>query len=317
MAVVNASAARLVADVRRRGVFGPADSGAFPTQDDILSFLNDEIDAFMVPLLEGLQEEHFVAVADRTTVPGVSAYELPARAMWGNLRDVQVSRGGVWRSVPRLQPEQVRTGPSVSQGAPVGYYVQANSVVLFPVPSSAVELRLKYYRRPSRLALTGYTETTGVVGTMAGPSSYVVIGSYLVFGTIGSPIEVDILGSETPFAPLFDSLVATPESGVNGAFDDLGSITENVSSLGGVVAYAARVGTAPVAQLPYELLPTLTARATGQILLSQGNPRAEEMLANAQRTAEDFKKRVSERTKGLPRKIVGAAGNAWTFGVPW
>lgn len=317
MPVVDASATRLVADVRRRGVFGPGEAGAFPTNDDILDFLNDEIDSFIVPLLEGLQEEHFVAASEQTTVAGTATYLLPARGMWGNIRDVQVKRAGVWVSLPRLEPEQTRTGPSAPQGAPVGYYVQADSIVLLPTPSAAVDFRVKYYRRPSRLALAGSTLTTGTVGTMAGPSSYVVVSSASALGTLGASTKVDVFGSEYPFTPLFDSLTGTPETGVNGLFDDVGLITTNVTSLSGVVAYVAQEGTAPVAQLPFEILPTLTARATGQILLSQGNPRAAEMVANAQRMAEDFRKRVSERTKGLPRKIGRPTRVAWSFGAPW
>src|SRR5688500_16338008 len=117
----------LIAQVKRRGMIPSSENTL--TTTDYLSFINDEIQTFIVPLLMSVREEFFVANSTSTIVSGTANYPIPTRAIGAKLRNVLMLNGSVYEPLERLEPERVARDGTTS-GTPEGYYLEGNDVVL-------------------------------------------------------------------------------------------------------------------------------------------------------------------------------------------
>jgi hypothetical protein len=103
--------------------------------------------------------ERFQSEASVATVNGTAAYALPAT--WFGTVGVDVSEGGTYRALRPLQEEERNTYQTA--GAPVGFRVVGDNLVVYPTPSSALALRHIYV--PTATPITSSATTIdGVLG---------------------------------------------------------------------------------------------------------------------------------------------------------
>ena len=137
----------LVADVRRRAMIPSATTVL--SNDDITSFLNDEMVEYIVPMLMATTEEYLVHALD-LGVPSSTTITLPSDAVGLKIRDIQIQSMNSWVSLPRIEPEY--EAQFLASGDIQGYLFRGSNIHLVPVnqtPSAAI--RLLYYKRPTAL----------------------------------------------------------------------------------------------------------------------------------------------------------------------
>jgi hypothetical protein len=69
--------------------------------------------------------------------------------MGATLREVKILSGTQWTDLIRIDPEEIKT---TETGKPEYFYLQGNSVILYPTPDATGDtLRMSYFLRPSSL----------------------------------------------------------------------------------------------------------------------------------------------------------------------
>lgn len=147
MAVGDTDVISLVADVRRRAMI--PNSTNVLTNDDITSFLNDEMWEYIVPMLMATTEEYLVH-AENLGVPASTEITLPADAVGLKIRDIQIQSVNSWVSLPRIEPEY--EAQFLASGDIQGYLFRGSKIHLVPVNQTpSAQIRLLYYKRPTAL----------------------------------------------------------------------------------------------------------------------------------------------------------------------
>lgn len=277
----------LLASIRRRGMI-PNNSEVF-SDADLLALATEELQSFVVPFLLRIREEYLVAVKDVTIVSGTAEYDIPARAIGGKLRDVLVLLGNDYVPIPRVEPEQVVTGPSGSVGA---YYLQNNQVVLVPTPSSGGTLRLKYHRRPSELVAVSACQS--ITDASAGTGTYILAVS-------GSAISgsVDVVRG----TPGFDVLAADAAD-LDATAGVVEIATTSFTAMPGDTDYVTPAGQSCVVQLPVELHPLLVQRVVAKVLEAKGDKKAAQAFTVCDAMLKDAHSLLAPRSEGSPRYLV-------------
>lgn len=275
----------LIANIKIRGSF-PTANDLFSTNDYLL-ILNDEMLNQIVPLLNRIQEEFFLAYYDYATVVGQEGYRIPKRAIGSMLRDVQLisSSGGV-ASLQRLHEEDktsTTTGPK-------GYYLKANQVILSPTPTSTGDsLRLAYFRRPSKFVLvSACAQVTSITDNIVEVSS---TPSTFTNGTL-----VDFVQGETPYDLLgMDSAI----SSVSGTTITFTSVPTDLA----VGDYISLAGQTCTPMVPEELIQLLVQAALCVCLTSKKDKSAELELQKLEQMKMTFLSLLQPRVRSNDEKI--------------
>lgn len=144
----------LVADVRRRAMI--PNSTTVLSNDDITSFLNDEMWEYIVPMLMATTEEYLVHTTlpwtpeNDTTIDLEDSSRFPGGVIGLKIRDIQIQSVNSWISLPRIEPEY--ESQFVATGATQGYMFRGSKIHLIPVNSPVgAQIRVLYYKRPDAL----------------------------------------------------------------------------------------------------------------------------------------------------------------------
>jgi hypothetical protein len=148
------------------------------TDDDLLEFINDEIRNTVTPLLLSLQSERLTYTQHITLTNSVSAYDIPYRAVGGQLREAfWVDSSTSPTQIINLKWYTLEDGLRVlSTGQPTGIYFSGDQINVVPkTPTTASGyLKLVYAIRHSNVVLTEDTTlissvdyNTGVVTTQS------------------------------------------------------------------------------------------------------------------------------------------------------
>jgi hypothetical protein len=123
-------------------------NGDFSPQE-ILDLAYDALIAQLVPLLVTLREDFFVKNQDLLIEANKSHYSIPSRAAGSVLRDIKIIRGDEIVPIFRIGREEITT---TRTGEPSSFYLEENSVVLYPTPSQSNHiLRMAYFIRAPQL----------------------------------------------------------------------------------------------------------------------------------------------------------------------
>ncbi len=313
------SAEALIAAVRRDGMLGPVNGDSFPLDSDILAWLNEEVSVCLVPMLMRPREERFVTIERFTTEEDVSEYDIPSRSTWLDVRDVQVLVPGSspeqWKSLRPTPPEQANlltnwTWFGASQPFPAGYYVQADKVVLFPPPPAPYEMRTKYFRRPARIVSDGYATPTAIAGS----------GTYAVtVATTGMTAGLfDLVAGTAPYLPILED--------ISGTVTDPTHLALTMSAADAAILTAAlndslliAAECAPIAQIPLDLAPLLSARGTYRAKKAKRSPDWKAALDDAKALQKEIFDAMTPRADGLPQTVVvtNAPGMGNGYGGGW
>ncbi len=303
-------ASTLIQTVREDANLGPPTANSFPTDAVILRWLNEEMKNCVSPALMKPREERFVALDPFTTVANQPYYAIPERSQWSDLRDVQVycvgSSPAQWWSLRPMRPEQAAgwvggwfAVPNAQY--PAGYYIEADSVVVWPAPPSAYVMRIKYFLRPGRIVSAGYSapNSVGLVST-----TYVV-GVASTTGMASG--NFDILAPDFPCKTLAMSLPGTVADGTTLNFVAADLTDEQIAVLEvaadeGYLFIAA--GDAPCPQIPQDVVPLLTARATYRAAKQKNKDGWKDLLLAAEALESKLLNAYEVRADGLPQTAV-------------
>ena len=142
-----------LASVRARGsIPTTTNSNNVNSTANLLILATEELHIKLFPLLLGVREEFYVTKTEYAITAGQAAYAIPYRAAGGSLRDIQIIQGSNIYSLSTIDSDYITT---TVQGTVQGFYLENNNVILYPTPGATTGiLRLRYFRRPGRLAAT-------------------------------------------------------------------------------------------------------------------------------------------------------------------
>lgn len=287
----------LIAQVKRRAMI-PSSSNTLATAD-FLSFINDEMDTYMVPLVMSVKEEFYVTYADTSCTSSTTSVAIPERAIGGKLRNVLWSSDGgiVFYPLERIEAPDVYRY-STTGSAPQGYYFEGNRVILKPFASGT--LRLQYFIHPSRcVALADASVVSSTTST-----TVVVASVGTNFGTA---------------AANYDFIKGTGPGWECRAIDQSGTRSSTTLTFSGGVTtalvatdYVALANETPVPQLPRELHPLLAQRVAVRALYALGfTDQARAAEAECDRLRREAIGLLTPRSEGSARYVINRNGPGW------
>lgn len=123
------------------------------TEDDFLSFLNEQMSLHVVPHILSFHEDYLLFTEYVDLVPGQIRYAIPSRAIGSKLRDVSASDGNNVYELTRVQVEDIS---DITFGYNYNYsrqfYIEGGDIVVSDdLPRQRQQLRISYYLRPNKL----------------------------------------------------------------------------------------------------------------------------------------------------------------------
>jgi hypothetical protein len=264
------------------------------SEEDIIEFLNLELQTIVVPLIQSVNEEYGSMTFDVPSSELGETLPIPSQATGQRLRSVQlVTPDGRLINIARLDPNVLgRWNASWASG----YYLRNNDLIFYPrKPTGDYILRLTYYRRPNTLVPTKAT------------------GRVLNVDPLGATVTLD----NTPTPPL------TPGTRID-VIQDTGLFEFNARGLTLVAVsgpilqldpadislvqvgnYVAAEGQSPVAQfVPVEALYLLAQLGAARCLQAlgdtEGNQLAQQKIMGMRQALLNM---ISDRVKSNPMKI--------------
>lgn len=276
MATNHYTATYLLESLKRRGML-PSTTEALSTAD-YLALADEELQTFVVPLLMSVREEYFVTTLDVSVASGTANYGIPARAIGGKVRFVQVNDGsGTYVPFRRIDAE--RAHEYVYSGdSPAGYRMEGGNLVIVPTPSATSTIRVSYFARPGRLVPTTEAAQITVINT----GTRVVTLSATIPATFTTAELYDLVAGKPGFATLGIDLAVTAASGTSMTF------TATLPTGLAVGDYVALAGESPIPQIPVEIMPLLAQRVAFKAQEALGDPRA----AVAKAEADEMRNRL-------------------------
>lgn len=291
----------LIDSVKRR-ISIPTSQNTF-TDEDILSFADEELMLAVVPAVLSLHEDYLLFKEDVVLVAEQSDYVIPHRSVGNKLYDLQLldNNGVLFPLTRTTAAEQPHYGTiSINQ---YSYYVMNNRITLVPQVGSSVSgsLRFIYYIRPGALVklenvavITAIDRGTGVINVNDIPSEFNVSLNYDLYKAKSPHNVLDIDLSITAFSTVLNTITMDP--------DDIPSTLE-------VGDHIAQSQEAAIPQIPSDLHVYLAQKTAERILESQGDL---EGLKLAQSKSSEMEVRagnlIDNRVQEAPVKLVNNTG---------
>jgi hypothetical protein len=129
-----------------------------------------------------------------TSTASRGLYRIPGRALSGALETVEIAdgTGGDWGGLVEATPQRARelSGPSgtPTTGYPTHYLIDGDQVQLLPAPERATyRIRMRYYRRPSRMV---DDQTRGLISAVNTTARTLVVNSIPFDQELGTPAAI-------------------------------------------------------------------------------------------------------------------------------
>ncbi len=261
---------------------------------EIIEILDRVLRSKIVPLLMSVREEYFITYTDYTIEQGdTTGIPIPTDSIGMKLRQVAVVGNNQPQSVvsmPRLTLEQVN-GTFPSQPVPQGFYIQNNSIIIWPVPTAQMIIRLYWLKRP--LKLTASENCRQIVSIDTGAETI----------TLSSDVPDDWSAgsfSSIRSTPGFDSqtIVATAVNGSLMTFADVDSYDFEVGD------WIAQLGYSNIAQIPIELFELQTQGGACEYQKGLGDTEAYQKLkVDYEAIKSDCLTVITQRVEGVNKKI--------------
>ncbi len=271
------------------------------TEARIRKLCDEEISIGLVPKILKARENYYLKPYTLPIENGTYEYRIPSRAIGVKLKAVQLedSSGNI-SPIPQIAYEDrgYYVNNSGSANAPV-YYIQNNSVILLPTPTTSNQytLHIPYFIRPNTLVAVS---AAGKIESIDSGANQVVVESIPSTFTTGT--EVDIIKADGGFECVAIDQEMTNVSGTTITFASLPSGLA-------VGDYIALAGETPIPQIPAELHTLLSLRVTVTILESLGfvneMKAAQAKLLEAEGATESL---LTPRTDSNPKKINNRGG---------
>lgn len=301
----------LINSLKLRGL-PPSSQNTF-TSAEFAQILSEELQTNIVPVLDSVSEEYFVANYDVAYSSSTSVYAIPPRAVGGKLRDVVfVDSSGNEVLIPRLRPEDLKARTTFIryQPSPWGYYLRDNSVVLSLGTATGAAayptLRMKYIRRPGILTLS----TAGKAGQVSNIAGSVVTISY-ADPSWTTATTFDAISNVPNFVSKGDDLAISNIAGFDLTFS-------SVPSTLAVGDWIAESMYSPIPQIPVEGHFLLAQYGVCKVLEAFNDPGLPNAYAKAEAMKKQFLEIITPRTEGSPIKLVSRGGiDSWCDNSGW
>lgn len=279
----------LLANVKRRGSLPT--NNTLVTTANFISFLSDELNDYIMPLILSVNEEFFVASTDVSVVSGTALYDLPVRAIGLKLRDVvRVNDDGTELTMPRWTREQ-RTS-EYAYNAKTAFYMQGNQIGVYPSPTENFTMRLYYLRRPNTLVnvedAAKVSSIAGNVLTCSNVPSDIITGS-----------TVDVINGGIPFNAHFEGVTVSDRTGFDITLSDVTNIAAG--------DYVCTATESPIPQVPYEAFGLLEEAVCLKVFEALDDEKAYKIH---KRRLEGMEKRfidtITPRVEGESKKLVSS-----------
>lgn len=287
----------LLASVRQRAML-PENSADGTDDTSILRIATEEIRTRLAPFILRTREEYLVSSSTHALVADKAAYRINPRAIGSKLRRLALLESdGRERPLLLFNPEARGCYPLT--GTPVGYYLEAASVVLVPTPDSAsLTLKQWFYVLQSQLVLP---EAAGLIEIIDLVDNQITIGTALETIPQELTSRYDLVRGGAGFEPLTLSLAPTGFNGPGQYLFAPGSIPSDLV----VGDYLCIAEQSLFPYLPADLHPVLYQRVAVKLLEAQGDS---EGLANAKRELDEMEKLalpiINPRNDGQTRVVV-------------
>ena len=308
----------LLDDVKRR-TFLPTNQITY-SDDDILSYADEEMQTNIVPLLMSVREDYLVSYKEDTINANTAGYDIPERAIGMKLKDVTVIEttapstppGGIVEiSIPRIQSDQAPT--RMLNNYP-GFMVRENQIILQnPDAFNGYFLRQYYFKRPNKIVPVAQ----GAKIVALGPQGFVPVlaANQILVDAIptgfGTSNTVDLIQAKPGFRTISMDLPVTC-SGLVITFTSLTSLPTTLQ----VGDWICLNGESTIPQIPVELHPILSQRVAVKILEGLGDTTnlqaAQIKLKEAEHSVLVM---LSNRVEGEPQKIVNPYSTLRVY--PW
>ena len=270
------------------------------TEADFVRVADKQLKTRVVPLMMSTREEYFVTHEDIST-PADGIIEIPGGAVGDKLRSVcfvQQTNPLVLVNLPRIDLDVVAGVGFFNYATLAGFYVEGNSLHLYPntsVPTGS-NIRLYYYRRT--LQLTD-PENYGRVESIDTNTNTITLDNLPLDWAVGQTLNT--------ISPNPSFLVTNPLTTITA----ISSPSITLSSIEGISVgdYVSEEGYSAIPQIPVEAMNYLAQLSAVAVLEGLGDYKGME-AANA--IAEILKTNllimVSQRVDGSVRKIVNPDG---------
>lgn len=314
----NYSTQALIEKVRRYGNI-TAD-GTVYTDQEILNFINDEIEANILATIASVREDYLIFTKDYSFGQNsdVSQIEIPNFTSGLTLRDVYcLDNQGNFYNVPRLAPEEAANMNSFNYNSAwvqfAGFYLQGNYLQLFPsTVTQGATFRLTFMRRPNTLILNQdaarIIAINSTLVTVDNPNPNWTVDTTFAFIRQNSPFEF-VVSTAVPkakyasYTPLSDVSV----SNLNG--QDL-TVTADVAADLTVGDIVCEAGFAPVIQfLPIESYNLIAQGALVGILHALNDIEGIGSSKSRYKILEDKLKMMISPRVTAKSKVINSLGN--------
>lgn len=277
------------------------------TNQDFTDLADDELKDTVVPLIMSAKEEYFVGHVD-VTVTSTRILDIPEEAVGDKLRSVcfvQQTSPLILQNIPRIDLDVIAGTGFSSFDINVGFYIEGNTLVLYPGTSVPVgtTVRFFYYKRTLKLAsptqygqvvsidpgtlsiVLDYIPTTWVAGTVLNS-----ISSLPGFKVTNSEFEITSTSSPTIFVDSVDDI-------------EVGD-------------YISEQGYSGVPQIPVEAMGYLAQITASKCLEGLGDKTGMETAeAKAEKMKTSLLVMISNRVDGSGKKIVNPTGGFRAVGL--
>lgn len=282
------TSAELIASIKRR-VGMPAAQATY-TNAEVLTIANEAMIEYVVPLVEGVREDFWLAHHDEPLLDGALVYPLPSRAIGAKLREVLlVSSESRPMNLPRISPaDLVETE--------FGFYLDGAKLVIVTdteaVSQLAPTLRMSFFLRPGWLVETTEAATVADLDPVAKTVTLASVPSGWASG------DFDLIGRGSPFETLAFDAAATLDGSVL-TFDL--DLPANLA-VGDWVTLPEQT---PVPQIPVELHGLLAQESACRILSDKGmGDKLAAKIAERDRMAGRVQALLTPRVQGEALRIV-------------
>lgn len=291
----------LIKSIKRRA--------SIPTQQqlfadiDFVELANDELDSSIVPLLMRVREEYFVEYKDYQIGLGYK-FEIPFNAIGLKLRSVciVVNVGTTSEqiiSLPRFDLETIGSNNkglySLTNNSPgvTGFYLEDNSVVLYPQVNSYTNgvLRLYFLKRPLKLTVI---TNSGMIKSINTGTKEIVLSSVPSDWVVGSVLNAvsQVPGFKTTNSKITITSLSNP------------TVTLDTVEGLGVGDYITLQGYSVIPQIPVEAQKVLAQSTVVKCLEALGDREGMKVAeAKLEQNKQDMLVLISPRVEGASKKV--------------
>ena len=287
--------------VRQYGML-PTSAANGTADADLLRVADEELRTRITPLVVASNQEWWVTTKRTALTANQRAYRIPARAVGGRVRELQLYRAnGTYRNLKRYELEDSYSMAQDATGEPELFWVKGETVHVWPKPaSSSGYLQFDFMARPGRLTNIGVTGFAITSITELG-SNQVELATASAVVSPNAVAPVDIVRSSSGFSFVCVDVAGESQTGPKYLVYDNTQLPESYTQLL-IGDYIFPADLSYVIPLPTELHGVFVNYTVASIKMQMGDLQsAAAFEQRAQKLATEALQTFEPRIDGEPR----------------